>query len=317
MTNYVQVNLISNIDLYGRKTDPNLVNPWGLIQDQKDNFWIAANGPGLLLHYDRNYDAIPPVVTVPSANGTDLGSPSGLVLNTSKRFNISKRILEPATIITVTEDGLIGGYNKSVDPSNVIVTVSSPGASYKGVAIGDKSLFAANFLGNMVEKYDGNWKLTTSFTDQSLVDAGYGPFNVFVHKDHLYVFFAEHGEGHDDAHGSGNGFIDIFSFDGKLIRRLVNRGALNSPWGAFIQDNKLYVGNFGDGVINVYNNTTGELIGPLRDRNNNIITIDGLWGILPVSRSVGKCDCKEETFIYLNAGIIGESAGLFAYLKPV
>ena len=80
--------------------------------------------------------------------------------------------------------------------------------------------------------------------------------------------------------------MDVFTNDGKLIRRLVTRGALNSPWGlALAPDNfgrfsgALLVGNFGNGHINAYNPDTGAHLGQLRGTNGHPIAIEGLWSL--------------------------------------
>ena len=36
---------------------------------------------------------------------------------------------------------------------------------------------------------------------------------------------------HDDVAGQGHGFVDVFTNDGAVIRRLVSHGQLNSQWG--------------------------------------------------------------------------------------
>jgi uncharacterized protein (TIGR03118 family) len=71
--------------------------------------------------------------------------------------------------------------------------------------------------------------------------------------------------------GRGKGFVDVFTNDGALVRRLVTRGALNSPWGLALAPDSfgsfggaLLVGNFGDGSINAYNPVTGRHLGELR-----------------------------------------------------
>lgn len=322
MSNYTLTPLISNIDNYGRKTDPNLINPWGLINDKDGSFWIAANGTGELLHYDKNYNPILPIISIPASSGTGAGAPSGIVSNNTKGFvikNGSTGASGSSQIIIVSEDGFIGGFNKNVDPINAIPALINVNGIYKGVALGGGFLFAANFSSGRIEKYDSTWNLVSQFTDPSLDDNGYSPFNILVDNKSLYVMFAER-DGKDDARGPGNGFVDIFSFDGKLIRRLINRGPLNSPWGALIQGDQLYVGNFGDGRINVFDKTTGVFIGPIKDANNNPISIDGLWGIIPICRaSSGACKsgCGCTNYIYFAAGINSENSGLFGYLKPV
>ncbi len=80
----------------------------------------------------------------------------------------------------------------------------------------------------------------------------------------------------------------MFDGTGTLVKQLVGVGGpLNAPWGmamapqgfgSFAGD--LLVGNFGDGRINVFNPTTGQMIGTLTDGTTNTpIHIPGLWGL--------------------------------------
>lgn len=338
---YSQRNIISDIDLYAKLTDPNLINPWGLLNDTDGSLWVAANGSGNLLHYDKKYNPVQPIVPIPiSGGGTGTGSPSGIVFNKTKGFEIAGSFIGPAKIIIVTEDGVIAGYNKKIDHRNVVVKITTPNAVYKGVTLADDCLFVANFNSGFIEKYDSDWNLLTKFTDPSLTATGYSPFNVYANGHYIYCAFAKQDMvKHDDVSGIGNGYIDVFSFQGKLIKRLINRGSLNSPWGLFVDGDKLYVSNFGDGKINVFIRRNGELIAPLLDPNGNPISIDGIWSIIPIQnqcekktkhkceRHKHKCKCHDNNdtndddvvmknnSIYVTAGINSEDNGLLAILN--
>jgi hypothetical protein len=103
----------------------------------------------------------------------------------------------------------------------------------------------------------------------------------------LYVTYAkQNDEKHDDVAGAGNGFIDVFTTDGVLVKRLVSQGKLNSPWGMALAPTNfgdfsgdLLVGNFGDGTIHAYNPATGALQGTLSSSTGHPLVTDGLWGI--------------------------------------
>jgi uncharacterized protein (TIGR03118 family) len=69
------------------------------------------------------------------------------------------------------------------------------------------------------------------FRDPSL-RAGFAPFNVTEIGNQVYVTYAKQDSaGHDDVAGPGDGFVDAFTNYGALVKRLVTRGLLNSPWG--------------------------------------------------------------------------------------
>jgi len=68
---YTRVNLVSDIAGVARFTDPNLVNPWGLVSSSTSPFWVSDNGSGLSTLYNAKGQAFPVgpsplVVTIPA-----------------------------------------------------------------------------------------------------------------------------------------------------------------------------------------------------------------------------------------------------------
>ncbi|MDX6208578.1 MAG: hypothetical protein QOE24_969, partial [Frankiales bacterium] len=103
---------------------------------------------------------------------------------------------------------------------------------------------------------------------------------------------------------------------GKLIKRLVKHGVLDSPWGLAIAPSgwgkfsgALLVGNFGNGRIHGYNARTGKPLGALFYGNGKPVTIDGLWGLMPGNGVAGDVHS-----ILFTAGPDGEAHGLFGEL---
>ena len=171
-----------------------------------------------------------------------------------------------------------------------------------------------------VEVYDSDFKPVELpgglFVDPRL-PAGYAPFDIAEFAGKLYVTYAKQDAGlKDDAAGPGHGFVDVFTNDGALIRRLVTRGALNSPWGlALAPDNfgrfsgALLVGNFGDGHINAYNPDTGANLGQLRGPNGQPIAIGGLWSL-----RFGNGNAAKTNELIFSSGPGGEAHGLLGKL---
>ncbi len=120
----------------------------------------------------------------------------------------------------------------------IMVDNSGSGAVYKGLALSNNSqgpfLYAANFNAGSIDVFDGNLSQVTlqgQFADPDL-SPGYAPFNIQNIGAKLYVTYALQDDvQHDDVSGPGNGFVDVFDFNGNLIQRLVSNGNLNSPWG--------------------------------------------------------------------------------------
>jgi hypothetical protein len=80
----------------------------------------------------------------------------------------------------------------------------------------------------------------------------------------------------------------------------VSHGNLNAPWGLEIASGQLWVANFGDGRINVYDAGNGDFIGRPKDRFNKPLRFEGLWGLELIDGA-----------LYFTAGIADEEHGIF------
>jgi uncharacterized protein (TIGR03118 family) len=305
--------LVSDQQGKAANTDPNLVNSWGMALGSTGLLWVADNGTDLSTVYDPNSGSIEPlVVNIPM--GAPTGTtfvPSGIDFQISENGNSG-----PAIFLFDTESGAIEGWNNTVDANNAVVAVdnSAKGAVYKGLALdtGAQLLYAANFTQNQVEVYDTGFNLVNTFTDPTL--PGYAPFNIVDVNGTLYVSFAKQGKVCcDEVDRPHLGYVDVFSTDGKLQKRLISKGKLDAPWGMTIAPagfgslaGDLLVGNFGDGRINAYDPNTGAFIATLRTGNGRILKIDGLWGLINAS----------DTQVEFSAGPSGESHGLVGQLSP-
>jgi uncharacterized protein (TIGR03118 family) len=226
-----------------------------------------------------------------------------------------------------TENGTIDGWSPMVgatggNPSTVTEVARNNGANavYKGLAIARVKarafLYATNFRSGRVEAYNSRFKPVELpgglFVDPHL-PAGYGPFGIAEILGKLYVSFAKQDATlHDDMAGRGHGFVDVFTNDGKFVRRLITRGALNSPWGLALAPAKfgrfggdLLVGNFGNGHINAYNPATGTHDGQLSGSSGKPIAIDGLWAL-----AFGNGNAAKTNELIFSSGPSDESHGL-------
>ncbi len=332
-----QVNLVSDMAGVAALTDPDLVNAWGLSaspgtdQAPGSPLWVSDNGTDKTTLYTgvtaTTVSKVALVVTVSA------GAPTGQVFDTDtdpNGFLVHDSVGNSgrAVFLFDSENGGIDGWNpgvgaSGVGPSTLTETPVRNGANavYKGLAIGQASdgrtyLYAANFRSGRVEAYDDTFtpvELPGGLFVDPRIPAGYAPFNVQELGGLLYVSYAKQDATlHDDVPGAGHGFVDVFTTDGALVRRLIARGALDSPWGLALAPagfgkfgGKLLVGNFGNGRINVYNPTTGVHLGQLRRPNGNPIVIDGLWGL-----RVGNGNAAKTTELIFSAGPDGESHGL-------
>ena len=333
-TSYRQINLVSDQAGKANLTDPDLVNAWGLAASPGTNaspgspLWVADNGSDKATLYAgasaTSVSKVPLVINVTGA------APTGQVFNSdSSAFVVSDSHGNSGSSLFLfdTENGTIDGWAPNVNPngsnpSTVTEVARNNGANavYKGLAVAKSSvgttLYATNFRSGRVEAYDGTFTPVELpgglFVDPKL-PAGYGPFGIAVIKGKLYVSFAKQDATlHDDVAGPGNGFVDVFGRNGKFIRRLITRGALDSPWGMALAPasfgqfaGDLLVGNFGNGHINVYDPMTGMRLGQLRGSNGQPIVIDGLWGLM-----FGNGNAAGNNELLFSAGPDGESHGL-------
>ncbi len=335
---YQQTNLVSDIAGVALFTDANLKNPWGLSHSAASPWWISDNGTGLATLYNghgRKFPVTSPlVVTIAPPGGSPAGTtaaPTGNVFNNSGGgFVVSENGNSGSSVFMfATEDGTISGWNPNVDLTHTILAVDrsavGAGAVYKGLAIAGNSIYATNFRFGAVEQFDSNFNLVRSFTDQQLANTCplqnqcFAPFGIQNIGGNLYVTFAlQDAAHHDDAHGPSRGFVDVFDTNGNLLKRLISRGALNSPWGLALAppnfgqfSNDLLVGNFGNGRINAFDPNTGALLGQLKNQKGLIISINGLWGLaFGNGQAAGQTD-----ELFFTAGINDEANGLFGKIQ--
>lgn len=314
---FQQTNLVADVAGYGAaRLDPGLVNPWGISFSPTSPLWISANHTSLSTIYDKDGMTVIPPVTIENGNG----APTGQVFNATKGFAIPANG-NPSRFIFASEDGTISAWNGG-SAAFVVVDRSKEQAVYKGLAMGNDGgasfLYATNFKQSQVDVFDSTFTYVTDkpFRDPS-IPSNYGPFNIRNINGEMYVTYAKHKapDNEDDQKGAGNGYVDVFTTSGKLLRRFATRGALNSPWGivpsvqAFCNiPDAILIGNFGDGRINVYSKD-GIFAGSLKDMRGRDIIIDGLWAI---ENNIHNADPQ---FLYFTAGPADESHGLFGYLS--
>jgi uncharacterized protein (TIGR03118 family) len=323
---YKQVNLVSDQPGVAIRTDPNLVNPWGISFGPGTPFWVADNHTGASTLYQESgvtfpNPAAPLVVTIPAPPGaTDPASPTGTVFNGTPGFALAPG--KPALFLFATEDGTISGWSPSVDMTHALLKVNnSPGAVYKGLALLGNQLYAANFHANKVDVFNSDFSPAGSFTDPN-IPAGFAPFGIQVINNTLYVTYAmQDGDQHDDVPGPGHGYVDMIDPTTHQFTRLISGGTasspLSSPWGVALAParfgpfaGQLLVGNFGDGRINAFDPKTGAFRGSLAGPDGKAIAIDGLWAL-----TFGADTSNQgQPSLFFTAGPGGEQHGLFGRL---
>src|SRR4051794_3224069 len=323
---YTVTPLVSDVPGLAPVTDPNLVNGWGLARSATSPWWVADNGMDRSTLYTGAGAIVPLVV------GVD-GGPTGVVFaGIANNFLVatdpsSTPPLARASFIFDSEDGQIRAWRAG---GTALVTAhGGAGAIYKGLAIaeptpGDPRLYAADFHNARVDVFNGAWQNVTradGFVDPMLPD-GYAPFGIQTIGSRVYVSYAKQdADAEDEIAGEGRGFVDAYDLDGNLVARVAQHGQLNAPWGLALAPSTfgryagdLLVGNFGNGEINAYEETSDGFRhrGTLRDTSGDKLAIDGLWAL-----EFGNAGSNGPPApLSFTAGPSDESHGLFGTITP-
>jgi uncharacterized protein (TIGR03118 family) len=365
---YTQTNLVANTPGIAPVTDPTLVNPWGLSRSASSPWWVSDNATGFSTLYNGAGAKQGLVVTIPPANPsnkqTPTGTPTGTIFNgSSTDFLLAAG--KPSTFLFSTIDGTIAGWNASVavaagatPPSTHAVTVvkTTDGSSYTGLTTafiaGKQYLYTANFTKGSVDVYDsafhrvhlsGGWDNGSDddgyangrrpFADDQL-PRDFVPFNVQTIGNDIVVTYVLHQEGQPfETDGPGLGYVDVFSSEGRLLRRLEHGDWLNAPWGVALAptdfgrfSHDLLVAQFAgggttesSGFIAAYDLATGKFEGLLQDSTGKPLAINGIWAISPANASPGNYDAagSPAAELYFTAGPNHGSGGLLGYLTAV
>lgn len=317
--NIAQTNLVADTAGFGAaRIDTNLKNAWGLAPVPNGPIWISANHSSVSVVYDKTGASLLAPVPIPSVAPGSKGAPSGVVFNSTADFDGSK-------FIFAGEDGIVSIWGPGSTAAVKVIDRSASNVVYKGITMdtsgGANFIYLANFRQGKVEVYDKDFAVVTNkpFTDPG-IPAGFAPFNIQNIGGQLYVAYAKQkgGDDPDDEAGPGNGYVDVFSSNGTLIKRFASKATLNSPWGmalapaGFADVNQtILVGNFGDGKINVFD-LQGNYKGQLQ-YNGKTIAIDGLWAIDFLKNNVPGGSATDPLFF--TAGPDDEAHGLFGFLQ--
>jgi uncharacterized protein (TIGR03118 family) len=351
---YSQTNLVANASSVAPATDSALVNAWGIARGSGTPWWVADNLTGVSTLYSGNGAKLPITVTVPAAKTGTTGTPTGVIYNgDTSAFLLSNG--NAAVFLFCTLDGTISGWNSGLGTTAMIGVKTTNGSVYTGLTSammnGKPVLYAANFNKGTVDVYDSNfqridldasnfWRHGNEGDDDSPrafdddhLPPHYVPFNVQAIGSDIVVTYALHMPGQMlETDGPGNGYIDIYSASGKLLRRLQHGDWLNSPWGVALApldfgaySHDLLVAQFAgggttqsSGYIAAYDMATGRMKGLLEDASGKPISINGIWGISFGGNSSKNYDPAgaPAAEMYFAAGPNAASGGLFGYLTP-
>jgi uncharacterized protein (TIGR03118 family) len=315
---------VSNRPNIGAKTNPFVVNPWGITMF-RDQLWVCCGGTDMIMNFDKFGNALLGNITIRDA-ANNSSYPTGIAINCGSGFTVSNGTLtKSALILCCTESGTVHGYNPNVNETDSYVVINTKPTNivsvFKGLAVADGRLYLADFAQQRIQVFDSSYFPLTgyNFVDGDTSDpipADYAPNNIVYLGGYLYVLWARRQDGltiHDND-GPRQGFISIFNLDGSFVRRFYSRGVLNSPWALIpapiecgIPPQSILVGNNGDGRINIFD-CSGRFIGPLLNQAGIPMVIEGLWGLWPSYTDVNK--------IYYTAATNENFDGVIGCLTP-
>lgn len=300
-----QVDLFSDVPGLAAKTDPSVVNPWGLAALPTSTMWVSDQGTDSSTAY-----ALAPGATSGTASTIHVTfpdsktGPTGQVANPGSGFVLDDG--KPAQFIFDTLDGRIEAWDSADGATGTADTMATvAGAGYTGLAVGPTrhgdELFAANFATGTVDVFDSDFQQVTlqpwQFHDPRLPQ-GYLAFNTQVLHGHVFVTYdtvdpsPATGAGPEGL-GLGVGVVDEYTTSGRLVARIAAGGRLDAPWGLAIAPRSwgraagsLLVGNFGDGRINIFakegrhfaRHATGQV---LNSSTGKPFAEPGLWSLTP------------------------------------
>lgn len=303
--------LITNYDLLGRSL-PTVVNVFGPVGNiaqptglalnlNPDAFiircnqiraaatFIIATRDGTILGFNASVNAFNSIELINnSANGSVYTGVSVVTLTADKFLKNNRR----NTIVINSPNVSNPAFTNVLSNSSIVERVNVVGTPIVESVPGKNNIYAADFYNKRIDVFDGLLNRTEcfSFIDENTGDPipeCFAPYNIVSIGDFLYVTYAKQDPLDNQLveTGTGLGYINIFSLDGIFFKRFASRGVLNAPWGMVLVPagfgypaGSFMVSNFGDGVINVFDNN-GEYISTLRDQTNNIINLGGLRGL--------------------------------------
>jgi uncharacterized protein (TIGR03118 family) len=305
---YQQTNLTSNIPGKANNLDANLKNPWGISFANASPFWVSDQRTGVSTLY--NGAGVPQslVVTIPPPAGSAAGgSPTGTVNNGTTDFKLTPAATSTAIFMFATLNGNISGWNPTVNPTNAVNEVTTPGAVYTGLALANNGvqnqLYAVdNAQGaghSTINVFGPTFAPATAsggFVDPNL-PAGFTPYNIQLISGKLFVTYEGPG---------GSGLINVFDTNGNMLQRFSSSSQLADPWGMALAPSTfgqfggdLLVGNKANGEINAFDPTTGAFLGTLLNASGQPIADPGLWGLAFRSATSG----FDPNTLFFSAGI--------------
>ena len=241
---FIQTNLVSDIQGLAALTDSELHNPWGISHTATSPIWVSNQGTNTSTLYQvtPTLMKVSPMGTdgnigIPTSGSGPAQGPTGQVANTdTSSFLVNGT---SARFIFANLNGTISAF-AGLQNAVIAVPVPSSGAAplYTGLAISttlaQPRLYAANGAGSgSIDVFDKSFaKLNLGSGAFTLPQPnGLVPFNVQNIGGNIYVTYAPSGVVAQRNATPGMGAVAIFNENGQFQRMAAGGVPLAAPWG--------------------------------------------------------------------------------------
>lgn len=287
---YVQTNLVSDLAGIALVTDTNLVGAWGITRSSTSPWWVNTTVSGLSLVINATGQPLSAIVAIPPTNPA---TATGIAAAPGTGFEVASNT--PARFIFATLNGTISAWSSSQSNTHLaVLKVDNSGvASYSGLTLatnnGQDFLYVANFGQDRIDVFDDTFSPVSlpagAFTDHK-VPSNLAVFNVQSIGESLYVTYAPTNV-FGGGTGPGQGFVEVYDVNGRLLRRLQRGFWMNAPWGLTLApadfgllSNRILVGMYGSSAIAAFDTRHGDFQDFVRNTDGLPLVIDkGLWGL--------------------------------------
>jgi uncharacterized protein (TIGR03118 family) len=329
---FIQTNLVSDIQGLAALTDPELHNPWGISHNAASPIWVSNQGTNTSTLYQVTPTLMKAMpmgtdgnIGIPTSGSGPAQGPTGQVANTD-----TSSFLVNGTSARFIFANLNGTISAFTGLQNAVIAVPSSGALYTGLAISTNPaqprLYAANGAGSgSIDVFDKSFaKLNLgsgAFATPSQVPTGFVPFNVQNINGNVYVSYAPSGRPAQISATPGMGAVAIFNENGTFLRMAAVGGPLAAPWGLALAPagfgpfgGDLLVGNFSFSLmandIDVFD-PSGTFVGTIPINVGIGNAKGGLWSL---GFGTGGSNGSPNTLFFTD-GINGEMDGLFGEIN--
>ena len=329
---FIQTNLVSDIQGLAALTDSELHNPWGISHTATSPIWVSNQGTNTSTLYQvtPTLMKVSPMGTdgnigIPTSGSGPAQGPTGQVANTD-----TSSFLVNGTSARFIFANLNGTISAFTGLQNAVIAVPSSGALYTGLAISttlaQPRLYAANGAGSgSIDVFDKSFaKLNLgsgAFATPSQVPTGFVPFNVQNINGNVYVSYAPSGRPAQISATPGMGAVAIFNENGTFLRMAAVGGPLAAPWGLALAPagfgpfgGDLLVGNFSFSLmandIDVFD-PSGTFVGTIPINVGIGNAKGGLWSL---GFGTGGSNGSPNTLFFTDS-INGEMDGLFGEIN--